>query len=82
VRTAKPASNARVSASSRSTLVPPEEVGAAAADDGIDSEPELVDEVVLQKRAREFAAAVDDDRLTGLLLQFGDLLRESLLSRV
>ena len=40
----------------------------AAHDDGMDHEPELVEEVVLQQRPDQGRAAGDRDVLTGLLL--------------
>src|SRR6266480_4954678 len=46
-----------------------EETFAATEDRREDHQPELVDEVVLEQRADERAASVDEDRAVGLLLE-------------
>ena len=47
----------------------------------IDPKPKFVDQVVLHQRARQFATAVHQDVLTGLLLQPGDLFRDIALDQ-
>ena len=42
----------------------------------MDPDPILIDEIVFHQRVHEIAAAVDQDVLTGLLLQLGDFLRD------
>ncbi len=50
-------------------------------DDGMNHEPELVEEVVLKQRPDEGAAAEDRDVLARLPLQLGDLLRDVVLDQ-
>jgi hypothetical protein len=53
-----------------------EETPTVPQDERIDHEPVLVDEVVPHLRVHKFATAVDQDVLTGLLLQPKDFLRD------
>src|SRR5689334_18485048 len=55
-----------------------EEAPAAAEDRREDHQPELVHEVGLEQRRHELAAARDEDRALGLVLQLRDLLRDVL----
>src|SRR5215216_4328442 len=58
-----------------------EEALPAAHDNGMDHEPELIEEVLAQQRPEEGATAGDRDVLTWLLLELGDLLRDILFDQ-